>query len=481
MNTRDVIENFVRQNPNYSQMNDIQRNIAIQAFVANNNSGNELVRNNIPIGNRTSTGKIYDNGPWTWFAGDIISDVVSDGSPLSRWIPTRAVNYRNETVQHLEWISVKDFDGSIPYRQWLQSQILDDCEIGFSGRSDGFQYTVPSKRMSTSSDTFSYVPDFAGNKEYERSPRFRLRGNNAGLTLDNEADFGVAVASSLLQMHLNNTLAVGLSSVSMQFDGLEGIITSDYISNHAVGSGTATDWARPTIASAANLLNVEDIARLIYGLAAMQILRFNAKQMPIRSGDMALVIAPEMWLEIAKYFAVNGTVAGDATRITGGNTTDAIERRMKLLTESGAYGYGQINVMGTVVDILPEYNISGNSTDKTKLVGDAYLIVKRAGSLTFLEQQYLNYQDIMGAVPYPERQNFSQGGIVRYWWEEYNNSCYRYATEMQGRLVCYMLPAQTKITGISLEVSDLYGYMEGNQFVNPSFPHKINGVIPEGN
>lgn len=438
---RDAVLTFLE----YARNNGI--NLQNAASVGQALSYMDLVRQGNPFGPRTSAGKIYDGGPWTWFSGDIISDVVSGGSPLSRWLPTRAVMHRQETVSHLTWVAPDGWDGQ-DYASYLDSLVLGECEYGPSPKWEACQYTVRFGKMSGTSQTMHLVPDWAGQREYERSPIFRMRGNNAGLPLQNDAEFAAAAAALQFEQHLNWNLALGAYGSPMQSDGLSEVIALNYVANHIVGDG-ACDWSDPVVIDGSTLATVADILQMVRGLVRYIKQRAIDRNMTIAPGDMAIVMPLPMWHVIADQIPVGALYPAPSSLTTGGMIPEIAEGyRQRIM--AGGIGYGYLPVDGVDIPVIPGNEFGSNVNSNTQMTSDIFVVTRRAGGMVLLEQQYLDWTALPGNVP--NRQfSLTQGGIMRYGWLESNQTCYQYFIEAYNRLVSYFQPLQGRITSVTVD------------------------------
>lgn len=434
---------------------------------------NEYVRQGNPFGPRSSTGKIYDSGPWTWFSGDIISDVSRGGSPLLRWLPTRAVTERYETVSHLSWIAPEGFTGT------GYSELLDqigepgECDYGPSPKFDTCQYTIPFGCMSATSQTMTLSPDWLGQRDYQRSPIYRFRGNDAGLPMQNDAEFGAAQATLMFEMHMNWELVNGVWGKPYQADGLSEVISTGYVQDHKVGEG-ACDWSDPLIVDASLLATPDDVLASIRGMVRMLRDRAFSRNMVIAPGDMAIGMPAPLWSLLADRIPVGGLYPAPTMMLVGGNTPETAEMYRQRLMRGGM-GFGFMPIDGEEIPILPinEMDSARNLLGDTRISGDIYVLTRRAGGMTLLENQFLDY----GALPanVPNRQfQLAQGGIMRFGWLEYNQKCYKYFIEACHRLVSYFQPLQGRITGVTVDTLTPYT-LESNTYTDAFYPRTVLG------
>lgn len=410
---------------------------------------NQYARQGNPFGPRPANGHIYDNGPWTWYSGDIISDVVSGGNAILRWLPARGVTYRNETVSHLSWVAPEGWNGQ-DYASYLDTIVLGDCDYGPSPKWEACQYTVQFGCMSATSHTLKLVPDFLGQRDYQRSPIYRLRGPNAGLPVSDDVDFAAATAALMFEQHLNWNIYNGVLGSPLQSDGLNEVIRVGYVDDHIVGNG-ACDWSDPVVVDGSTLLTPEDVLATIRGMVRFLRTRASQRNMTIAPDDMAIVMPMAMWTLLADKIPVGGLYPAHASLMTGGNTVQATEAyRSQLMT--GGLGWGVMPIDGVNIPVIPgdDMDSAKNINSNTQVQGDIYILTRRAGGLVLLESQYLDYNQLSSDVPNRQFQ-LAQGGIFRLGWLEYNQACYQYFLEGCNRLVSYFQPLQGRINSVTLD------------------------------
>jgi hypothetical protein len=420
-----------------------------KAYMAMQNGEENLgatQKDSMPAGGRPAgNNRLYENGPFSLFDGDIISAAVPASSTLAQWIPTRAVTSRATHVQHLEYIKPKGFDGTTEtYANWLRDHgVIDSCGYGPSTTWNGFRYEMTGGTFSWTTDQMKVYPD-GGLKYYEQQPSYTVRGNNGiAMPLNSDKDWAVARTMFAMQQHLGYVLDYGdLTNSDMEWDGLAQVLTPGYIGSRVVGG--VANWADPITVNA-GAMDVQELAQTIRVVARRIIKQARQRQWTINAGDMALYMPATMWDNLVEFIAMGAMERYSNTYGFDGNMSysDFVSMRDSIRRQG-------IVVDGVPIQVLTSENTGDNATtaidgsDVPAVVGDIYILVRRAGGLTFLEQQYVDWS----SLDYPainENQFPLQGGIVRAGWVTEANKCYYYYAEMGGRLVSYMSPMQGRI------------------------------------
>jgi hypothetical protein len=423
-------------------------------------------------GDHPTSGLLYQNGPFSLIADDIISMAVDTGSPLLQWIPTRAVDFRFPTVAHLEWVAPEGFDGSDTYAEYLRTIDISECGYGPSAVWSGFEYQTEEGQWSFTSPKL-HVDDF-GMRDYENSPIYTVRGNSLGAVLDNDADWAVARALMVMQQHMNYLIVNGDRSNSvMEYDGLDTVIAPGYVQSHLVGPGVP-HWANPLVVNGAGVTDPVAILTLIRAVVRKLRARLQARRWGVAQNDMVVVMPAGMWSYIADAHASGGNV-GFVTNNFAGQMTyrDFLAERSRIM--QGGIGYGFIDVDGTPIAVVPDENMGNNATinpgtdeEAGGVAGDIFILTRRANGITLLEQQYVNW----GALDYPTNGTEDvftvNGGLVRAGWLMENNKCFQYYAEARGRLASYAQPFQARINNVAVATL-LSAENEGANFWSPDF------------
>lgn len=450
---------YLSRNANASVLqNPVQSNLMFQTYMQNHQG----VMRSSPLGPRTSANKIYDSGPWTWYADDIISDVSFAGSELIQWIPTssRPLENKKKTVSHLGWIAPEGWGETTAltdYSAWLEEHLVADCEYGPSTKWDAYQYEMGYGDASFSSDRFDIIPDFMITQEYDRSPVYAIRGPNAGMRLDSEAEFGIARTVQMMQQHLNWNIHSGVAGGNMQWDGISSILTASYVSNHASsGSSTTglTDWANPLIVDGSTLTAPEDILQVLMEMVRRIRRRLIPRGMAPAPGDMAIYMDESMWSRLVDAMVVLGLVPANPNYVTGGQTPGNVIQDRNMFM-SGGLGYGYLPVDGFNVPIMPANGIGFTNPTTTTVSGDIFILTRRGGGMTFLEQQYFDWSTARIPEGLDVDWDVSASGLFKYGWFKDGQKCYRYYLGTGGRLVSYFQPAQGRLMNVTMSVTPL--------------------------
>lgn len=429
------------------------------------------------VGPYTSDNKLYDNGPFTWHNEDLISDVTSGGSPLLQWLPTGTADSQNAVVNHISWIAPENWTGT-SYDAYLAGLDIAECEYGPSTKWNGFMYEETYGQFSFASDTFNLVNTYLTQFAYERDPRFRLRGPNAGLPLDNDEDFGIAQVASVAENHLAWNVIYGDGTNSdMEWNGLDQILTAGYVSARTVaGSGGTVDFADPVIISGAGLPTIPQLVQAMRQMVRFIRYRASMRQLPINDADMAFVMPIVVWYQIAEYLATNGMVTNDPNVTRNDTAADAESRLNNLMT--GGLGWGSFMVDGRPVPILIDDNMVTASSGN-QYTSDIFLLTRRAGGMNLLEQQYFDWDvarqngaglDIMTGL----------NGLARIGWVSENQECYYFFIKMLGRLLSRAQPYQGRITSVTVTSDDPFD-VEAPGFTDLFYGTVLNsGTLPAG-
>lgn len=414
-------------------------------------------------GSRADSGWVYQNGPFSLIDGDIISEVVQGGSDLVQWLPTKLVTARFERVAHLEWVAPHGFDGSQTYRDWLSTIVIADCDYGPTTDWNGFEYQMDGGEWSWQSPVVT-IRDF-GQKDFEQTPTYTVRGDNMGMiSIDNDADWGIARAMIANEQHVNYVYVYGdRNNSQMEIDGIDQIITTGYVQNKRVGKGTPT-FANPLVVNGASLQTPKEVIVAIRMVIRRLLLRAKQRQWAIADKDMAVVLPATMWVYIAEELAKTGGY----TNLWPSNYSDFRRERDSVLTSMSFPVDGRNipvlldNTMGQNVTLN-----AGLSTESSGVSGDIFVLTRRANGIALLEAQFLDWNQFDN--PKITSNNFSLlGGVARGGWKVTNEKCYQYFVEMAGRLVTRFQPLQARINNVVVETL-MGNEMESPNFTSPNF------------
>lgn len=414
------------------------------------------------VGPRGDSGWLYQNGPFSLIEGDVLSSITQGGSPLLQWLPTRLVTNRVELVQHLEWVAPHGFDGSQTYRDWLATITIADCDYGPTTDWSGFEYQMEGGEWSWQSPVVK-IKDF-GQRDFEKSPIYAARGDNKGLVaLDNDADWGIARALIADEQHVNYITVYGERNNSqMEIDGLDQIIRPGYVASKRVGKGVA-HFANPLVINGAILDTPSKVVAIMRAVARKILQRASDRGWNIAAGDIAFAMPSIMWMYIAEAMASTGGYTG----LLEQNLRDFLAMRDSAMTSLS------FNVDGRSIAILLDstmgHNVTlnlGDANERSAVVGDIYLLVRRAGPETLLEMQYLDWNQFDS--PADDSTFPILGGIARAGWKEINQKCFQYFIEQEGRLVTRFQPLQSRINNVVIETT-LSNEFEGMNFTQQDF------------
>lgn len=454
----------------------MEKEITLREFVANANKFIE--KDTVDVDAVPTTGFIYNNGPWSMCVDEIISDVTQGGSQLMQWIPTRGVNTRNEHIAHLSWIAPEGFDGSTSYVDYLASlDPIETCDFGPTTDWNACEYTHTSYPISFQSPVMTYRD--TGLLDCERSPIYRLRGANAGLPIDNEGDWALARAAYQLEQHMNWNLIYGdPSATQLAYDGLDVIIDTGWVANHAIGNGSC-DFTDPIIMNGTALSTPQALLRQIKGIVRKIRQRARDRGVTLQASDMCIAMPRAHWGYIADAIAW-GALVGDpvavATKdIVMNNDVRAFFEERRRIT-AGFFGNGYIEVDSQPVPVIVDDIMGANGDDGSDSVvtGDIYILTRRFAGLNILEHQFLdwNRMRLPSGVTMPNVE-IRQNGLLRSGWKILNSSCFQYFVELEGRIISRFQPLQAKITDVTV-TTILENENESTSFTSQDF-YAFNG------
>jgi hypothetical protein len=429
-------------------------------------------------GARPTSGWLYDNGPFTLIDTDPISEAVPGDSPLGRWLPSRKIDNRFESVSHLEWIAPHGYDGSQTYAEWLRGIEIDDCGFGPQTDWSGFQYLMSGGKFSWTTSKMKVYPD-GGIKYHEKQPVYTLRGSNIGQPLSSDKEWAVARVLIMMQQHLDYVLKFGnLANSQMEWDGLSQILQPGYIQARVFGTGVA-HWANPVVTNGAPITTVGALAVAIRSLVRRIRNRLRSLNWSTTPGDTVVFMPQVMWDNLAEYIASGAFYRFSNAYGFDGQMTFRDFRQEYKDAKTGGLGYGTLDIDGVPIPVLTDgalgmnVTIDPSGTPKPGIAGDIYVLTRRANGRTLLEQQYVDWDALDYPTGDPETTFTLQNGVVRAGWITENNSCYYYYAEMAGRMVSYLQPMQGVIRNVVVETLDT-NEQESAMAYSPDF-YAFNG------
>lgn len=431
----------------------------------------------MPVAGRVPGHRMYEDGPFSQLEDEITSLYIDGGSPLMNWLPSRKITSRFERVSHLEWIAPEGYDGSHPYPDWLASLTIPDCGYGPSTSWSGFTYQQTGGQFSFTTGMMKPWED-GGSRYYEDSPIYQMRGPNRQ-DISDDKEWAVARVLLVMQQHLDYVLKHGQRANSnMEWDGLLEQIQPGYVQARVIGSGIP-HWADPVYTNGAVLTTIMGLLQTIRYTVRRLRNRAGDRQWSIQMGDMVVLMPSVFWDIIAETVAAGGMYAYTNTPGFNGQMTFREFREELRSIKSGGLGFGTMDVDGDLIPILTDRNMGYNVTiddtvDVPGYVGDVMVLTRRAGGMTLLEQQYVDWTQL----DYPainEEQFALQQGQVRAGWITESNKCFYYYAEMAGRVVVRMMPLQAAITNVMLALPNGMAANEGGMFWNPDF-YAANGL-----
>lgn len=405
-----------------------------------------------------TNGLLYrDGGFWSMCTDEVISDVVQGGSVLMQWIPSRGVDTIQSNVAHLAWVGPDGFTGSTTYMEYLAG-LADpgNCSYGPSDDWNAFEYAHQGFTVSRTSPTLT--PEDFGSRFCDRQPVMRVRGDAAGINLENDAEWAMAKAGIGLEGHLNWNLIYGDPTIAKYtYDGLDVIIQPGWVSSKLIGGGSAV-FSDPLVVNGVGLATPQAILQKVKGLVRKIRNRASQRGYTITANDMAIVLPTAIWTYIADAIALGLLMAVAPSNITVNITPEGFQRERERVT-SGYYGFGFIPVDGIPVPVITEDTMGANvdmtitnEEDEEEVVagvtGDIFILTRYFKGITILEHQFFNW-NVLGNYP-AENEVIQQNGMLRTGWVTEANKCFYYYAEMKARILSSFQPLQARINNVTV-------------------------------
>lgn len=418
--------------------------------------------------------RIFENGPFSLIDNDLFSNIASGGSAIMRWIPTATMRSRRSHVAHLDWVAPEGYLGDTTYPEYLAGISIGECGYGPSTVWSGFSYQMSSGSFSWTTTSMRPYED-GGLHYYEEMPVYAVRGENLNMpVISSDAEWAIARVIHIMETHLDFVLKHGdRANSEMEFDGLDVIVRPGFVASHIYGTGTPT-WADPVFFNGAALNDAGTLLRKIRAIIRLIRKRARDRNWTLAPSDMVLYMGTTMWDQLSEFVAMGAAFQYTNTYGFTGEQSFRDFRAEYRETRQGGVGFGTIDIDGTPVPVLTDSNLGAGTTLDTgsggvdAITGDIYILTRRAGGMSFLMQEYLDWGDLDYPAKNRENHFLLQGGLVRSGWVEESNKCYYYYGEMVGRLICTMLPMQGRLTNVTIPVLDVLEH-EAAAFWNPDF------------
>lgn len=420
----------------------------------------DLRKDAMPAGGRPEgVGRMYENSPFGLLDTDLWTHVVTGGSPLMNWIPSRKIKDRFKHVSHLDFIAPEGFDGSESYPDWLASISIGECGYGPSTVWSGFNYQMSGGSFSWTTEMMKPFED-GGIHYYEEQPLRSLRGSSIGSPISSDKQWAVARVLLASETHLDYVLKHGDKANSdMEWDGLDQIIRPGYVASHVYGSGVPT-WADPIWVNGATIPDAATLLKTIRVIVRRLRKRVADRNWQLGPADMVVFMSRTMWDNIAETIAAGALYEYTNQFGFNGQQTFKEYRDEYRATKQGGMGFGTIDVDGTPIAVLTDGNMGANTdltiagpTTVPAIRGDVYILTRSINGMNLLEQQYVDWNTL--DYPAINEEKFAlMGGTVRAGWITESNKCYYYYSEMAGRMVCMMQPLQARISNVVIPTLD---------------------------
>lgn len=420
-------------------------------------------------GARDPYGYLYENGPFTHIEGDIFSSVISGGSVLANWIPSRKVTHRFDNIKHLDWVAPEGFDGSQTYADWLNGQTIAECDFGPATSWNGFEYQQQGGSFSWSTGNMRVIPD-GGLSYYETSPVYTIRGFSRQ-QVSSDREWAVARVLFAMEAHLDWVLANGNRTNSqMEWDGLETILSENYVLDRVI-SPTNSNWAKPITINGASITTAAGLLQQLRKLIRLLRNRLQARNIRPAFGDMVIYMGSTMFDNIAESIASGNhyTHSSTGSQFVGNIMYQDFVRNYEQIKSTRT-----IDIDGEPILVLVDPNVGMNvtldpsGTPAPAVTGPVKVLTRRAGGDVLLEQNYIDYNQMNYPTNGTESTFNLFGGVVRAGWLIQNNQCYKYYAEMGGRLLTRGQQYQGVITNVTIPTlaDDEH---EGYSFTSPDF------------
>lgn len=427
----------------------------------------QYLKDTMPAAGRPGPGgRIYDGGPFSQINSNdgILSGVPQGGSDLARWLPTNKMKSRYVDVKHLEFVSPDGFDPSVDtYAQWLNGITIPECGFGPNATWSGFEYTQSGGDYSFQTDMMKPLED-GGLPYYEGMQLFQLNHNGTRTPIEDDRDWAVAILIRVVEEHTNWVLIQGRRDNSdMEFDGLLSQLTEGYIASKTIGRGIP-HFVDPYVIDGAALIAAANVLAQLHINVRVQMNRIKLGGWTVNPGDMAVAMHPAMWDNLAPAIAAGAfdlfvnsfNFDGQVSQIEFNERLDGI--RMK----------GSMRIDGFEVPILEDTRLAASSVvgSTPSITGDIPILVRAAGGVQLLSQDWLDWNTISYPTELGIQQRTLQDGFAAYGWVTEASACYFYWLKMHGRVTSKMHQFQGIINSVSVPV------LSGDEVLSSSFTSK---------
>lgn len=422
---------------------------------------------------------------FTFCAGDIISMVAREPEGLGAWIPSVSTTEWIADVGHLSFVVGAGFDGSESYQEYIAAEeevgVCDFGDTGIEYNICEYQHSV--KRVSLSNKTRPLNFFSGGGISYcEKEPRHIIRGDMAGMKIDNDRDWILSSLTSRLQSHLNWNRYWGRDAAVTSpgsYEGLRAVLTPGWVKSHKIGGGSCV-FTDPLVYSGLNLDTPEKLYRKIRFFARKIIKRMVDRGYTPSASDMCIAMPLQFWWIMADYLAT-----GALANISGQNdvqftSTPEVWQRERARITSGGVGFGVFDVDGFSIPVVPDNQLGHKSTtidDEEAITGDVLILTRTFDGMSVLSHEWLKL-DAASGLPGVQDYVFSQNGMIRTVWVTVNGSCYWYGLEMYARYVSRMQPLQARISDVTLVTGGEYD-SEVADWTHPDW-YAYEGATPYG-
>ncbi len=312
---------------------------------------------------------------------DIVSALVRDDA-LLRWLPWLPNNERNRFIKVLSWVGPEgsSWDVQVPTQGYLGE---DNCAPPNSVEWGKCEIVLNKGLYGRCGQDIAAID--IGYKYCNAEPIYRIDGT----VINNDAEWQLSLASSVLKDDLSEHLIIGDQSTPQQMNGLEQLITTGYVDARtgepcSQVDSIVYDWANASI-SGIYVLLVEIVNRIK--------LRARAAGGVNVTRDLTIMLPSFLRDCLVNEVACEGPCASSVVDATVAIiNTNARADRDRYLT-GGANGDGWIPINGVPVsflvnDWIPFQSCPGGGAGS--YVSDIYVLTRRLGNRTVLRGEFQN-------------------------------------------------------------------------------------------
>jgi hypothetical protein len=411
---------------------------------------------------------------------DPVSLMLTGGSPLENWIPSRPINAWNFSVQHINSFAPQGFTGELDYADWQAAQsAVGECDFadgGMDTQIDEYYSTIYRYTFSNKSQPVNFV-HAGGMLQWENQPRRFLRGPQ-GQLIDNDVDWTAALLAEHYNQHMSWATIWGDPAFQNKGNGqgesLDTLISTGYVKSHMKGVGSPI-YTDPLIFNGATANTPTKLVKLLEAAARKIMDRLRLLKYSPAQNDFVLAIGPTMWRYITEAIA-SGVMVNMLNADVQMNATSQSYMEELYRVRSGGFGDGYFLVDQRAIPVLLDSSLERNVTlanGNPGAVGTAFFLNRTFRGQNIMEQVYLDWRKINNE-PFAQNRRISQNGAIRTAYQEENNTCFWMGFEHYRGMITRMQPLQARINSIAIETA-LENTIEAASFTHPDW-YALEGV-----